>query len=219
MKFPHLHSWPNTTAEARNIQEELRSKVITEDKLNPVKYVAGIDVGYDTKNNITKAAVAVLNFPELQKKEHAIAQIETTFPYIPGYLSFREIPAILEALEKLHILPDLLLCDGQGIAHPRRFGLACHIGVLTNIPAIGVAKTRFIGEHEPLSEPRGSWQPLHHQSEIIGAVLRTRTATNPLYISTGHKISLTTAIEYVLNCTPKYRLPETTRWADRLASI
>jgi deoxyribonuclease V len=218
MKFPPLHPWPNTTEEASIIQEQLRTKVIREDQLNEVKYVAGIDVGYDPKNQISKAAVAILTFPDLQQKEHAIATTKTTFPYIPGYLSFREIPAVLEALEKLSIIPDLLLCDGQGIAHPRRFGLACHIGVLTNIPAIGVAKTRFIGEHDTVPELRGSWQPLHDQSEIIGAVLRTRTATKPLYISIGHKITLTTALEYVLKCTPKYRLPETTRTADYLAS-
>ncbi len=218
MKFPPLETWPNTIEEARIIQEELRSKVITENQLEPVQYVAGVDVGYDSKNNISRAAVVVLSFPDLQLLEHAISETQTIFPYIPGYLSFREVPPLLQALEKLNLTPNLLLCDGQGIAHPRRFGLACHLGVLTNIPAIGVAKTRFIGEHEEVPAPRGSWQPLHHQSEIIGAVLRTRTATKPLYISIGHKINLTTAIEYVLNCTPKYRLPETTRWADHLAS-
>lgn len=218
MKLPQLQTWPNTTEEARIIQEELRSKVITENQLETVQYVAGVDVGYDSKNNISRAAVVVLSFPDLQLLEHAISETQTTFPYIPGYLSFREVPPVLQALEKLNLTPNLLLCDGQGIAHPRRFGLACHLGVLTDIPAIGVAKTRFIGEHEEVPAPRGSWQPLHNQGEIIGAVLRTRTATKPLYISTGHKINLTTAIEYVLNCTPKYRLPETTRWADHLAS-
>lgn len=218
MKLPQLQTWPNTTEEARIIQEELRSKVIRENQLETVQYVAGVDVGYDSKNNISRAAVVVLSFPDLQLLEHAISETQTTFPYIPGYLSFREVPPVLQALEKLNLTPNLLLCDGQGIAHPRRFGLACHLGVLTDIPAIGVAKTRFIGEHEEVPAPRGSWQPLHNQGEIIGAVLRTRTATKPLYISTGHKINLTTAIEYVLNCTPKYRLPETTRWADHLAS-
>ncbi len=128
------------------------------------------------------------------------------------------MPAVLQALEQLNIIPDLLLCDGQGLAHPRRFGLACHLGVLTDIPAIGVAKTRFIGEYEPVGLSRGSWQPLLDEGEIVGAVLRTQTAVNPVYISVGHKISLTTAIDYVLQCTPKYRLPETTRWADHLAS-
>lgn len=218
MKFTTLETWPNTTEEAKRIQEQLRGQVIRENQLEPVQYIAGIDVGYDSKNNTSRAAVVVLSFPDLQLLEHAISEIETTFPYIPGYLSFREVPPVLKALEKLNLTPNLLLCDGQGIAHPRRFGLACHLGVLTNIPAIGVAKTRFIGEHEEVAAARGSWQPLHHQSEIIGAVLRTRTATKPLYISTGHKINLTTALEYVLKCTPKYRLPETTRWADHLAS-
>ena len=218
MKIDRTHPWPQTTQEAIKIQQQLRSEVIVEDRLPEVRYVAGVDVGYDVANSITRAAVAVLSFPHLQLHSSAIALQPTTFPYIPGFLSFREVPAILEALEKLPVTPDLLLCDGQGLAHPRRFGLACHLGVLTNIPAIGVAKTRFIGEHDPVPVDRGSWQPLRHQGETIGAVLRTRVGVKPIYISAGHRISLTSAIDYVLRCTPKYRLPETTRLADRLAS-
>jgi deoxyribonuclease V len=162
--------------------------------------------------------VAVLSFPDLQLCDRAIARCPTQFPYIPGFLSFREVPAVLEALEQLTILPDLLLCDGQGLAHPRRFGMACHLGVLTNLPAIGVAKSRFIGTHEALSPERGSWQPLLDKGETVGAVLRSRSHVNPLYISIGHRISLQTALDYVLRCTPQYRLPETTRMSDRLAS-
>jgi deoxyribonuclease V len=137
---------------------------------------------------------------------------------VPGFLSFREIPAVLDALEKIITTPDLILCDGQGIAHPRRFGIACHLGLIVDIPAIGVAKSLLIGKHEEVPSSRGSWRELRHRGETIGAVLRTRTGTKPLYVSSGHRVSLPTAIEYVLRCTPKYRLPETTRIADKLAS-
>ena len=212
------HKWDVTPAEARAIQERLRHEVIVKDDLGEVRLVAGVDVGFEAGGSITRAAVAVLSLPDLQLVATAVAHQPTNFPYIPGYLSFREVPAILEALSQLDTPPDLLLCDGQGLAHPRRFGLACHLGVLTGIPAIGVAKTRFIGQHEPVGEAKGSWQPLRDKGEVVGAVLRTRTAVQPLYISIGHKVSLETAVHYTLLCTPKYRLPETTRQAHRLAS-
>lgn len=219
MKIYQQHQWPNTLEEAIAIQEQLRTQVITSDQLNKtIQYVAGVDMGFDADGTISRAAVAVLSFPELQVIETTIAHRPTTFPYIPGFLSFREIPAVLDALEKVKIIPDIILCDGQGIAHPRRLGIASHLGVLVNIPTIGVAKSLFIGQHEELPETRGSWQPLIHQGETIGAVLRTRTKVKPVYVSSGHKISLPTAIDYVLRCTPKYRLPETTRIADKLAS-
>ena len=137
---------------------------------------------------------------------------------MPGLLSFREVPALLAALEALDQMPDLLLCDGQGLAHPRRFGLACHLGVLSGLPSIGVAKSRLIGEHAEPGLEKGSWVPLLDDGETIGAVLRTRHGVRPLYISIGHRVALETAIAYVLACTPRYRLPETTRLADRLAS-
>jgi deoxyribonuclease V len=133
-------------------------------------------------------------------------------------LSFREAPAALEALQSLRRLPDLLLCDGQGLAHPRRFGLACHIGVLSQTPSIGVAKTLLTGVHEPVASERGSWQPLLDDGEVVGAAVRTAAAVKPIFVSVGHRVSLTTAIEYVLRCTRRYRLPETTRWAHRIAS-
>jgi len=183
-----------------------------------VQYVAGVDVGFVDDGATSRAAVAVLSFPSLELSEQAIAQRPTQFPYVPGFLSFREIPPVLEALEKLNTTPDLILCDGQGLAHPRRFGLACHLGVLTDIPTIGVAKSRLIGTHAELPVEKGSWQPLIHEQEIIGAVLRTRSTVKPLYVSIGHRVSLPTAIDYVLRCTRSYRLPETTRIADRLAS-
>lgn len=218
MKLYHSHPWEVTPAEARNIQQRLAARVETADRLGTVRSVAGVDVGFEDGGRTTRAAVAVLHFPSLLSAEQAIARLPTGFPYIPGLLSFREIPAVLAALGKLSRLPDLLLCDGQGFAHPRRFGIACHLGVLTGLPAIGVAKSRLVGDHAPVPEQKGSWVPLLEGDERIGAVLRTRDRVTPLYISSGHRVSLETAIEYVLRCTTKYRLPETTRAAHRLAS-
>jgi deoxyribonuclease V len=219
MKIHKSHPWPATIAEAIVIQETLQTQVITTDQFNtPVKYVAGVDLGFLEDGKVSRAAVAVLSFPELTVLETTLAHRPTSFPYIPGFLSFREIPAVLDALEKIKIIPDIILCDGQGIAHPRRFGIACHLGVLIDIPTIGVAKSLLVGKHEELPESRGSWKPLIHKGETVGAVLRTRVGVKPLYISSGHRISLPTAIDYVLRCTPKYRLPETTRVADKLAS-
>ena len=218
MKINTPHPWVTNVAEAKLIQTQLRTKVIAEDNLGAVNYVAGVDVGFENNYATTKAAVAVLTYPDLKLVEKTSACLPTTFPYIPGYLSFREIPAILAALEQVQITPDLILCDGQGLAHPRRFGLACHLGVLLDLPTIGVAKSRFIGEHQEVSPEKGQWQPLTQEGEIIGAVLRSRTNVKPIYISIGHRISLPTAIKYVMGCLTKYRLPETTRWADKLAS-
>jgi deoxyribonuclease V len=244
MTSTHRHNWPQTVAAARAVQERLRGRVIAADQLGKVRFVAGIDVGFEKTGTITRAAVVVLTFPGLELHEQAVARRRTRFPYVPGYLSFREAPAVLAALAKLRTRPDLLLCDGQGLAHPRRFGLACHLGVLTGLPSIGVAKSLLVGVHGPLPEPKGSWvalkdgvaprSPHPHslsrrereasrgtpqvRSEIIGAVLRTRAGVNPVYVSIGHRVSLATAIDYVLRCTPRYRLPETTRLAHRLAS-
>lgn len=212
-----LHPWKVTPAQAREIQESLRARVELCDALGQVRYVAGTDVAFEEGKTITRAAAALLRFPSLELVEYKIARRPTSFPYVPGLLSFREIPAVIDALEKLETKPHLVLCDGQGIAHPRRFGLACHLGVLTGLPTIGVAKSRLIGEHARLPERKGSWVPLTHQDEVIGAVLRTRAGVKPLYISTGHRVSLETAIDYVMHCLTRYRLPETTRWADGLA--
>ena len=183
-----------------------------------VKYVAGVDLGFEDNYKISKAAVVILSYPKLELVEKAIARIPTAFPYVPGYLSFREIPAILAALSQLKQTPDLILCDGQGLAHPRRFGLACHLGVLLDLPTIGVAKSRLTGIHEDIPSEKGSYKPLIDNDETIGVVLRSRTNVKPIYVSIGHKISLPTAIDYTLGCLTKYRLPETTRWADKLAS-
>lgn len=175
-------------------------------------------MGFEKRGTITRAAVVVLGFPGLAPVEQAMARQPTRFPYVPGYLSFREAPAVLAALKQLRQPPDLLLCDGQGLAHPRRFGLACHLGLLLDIPSIGVAKSRLIGTHAEVPEAKGDWAALEDHGEIIGAVLRTRAGAKPVYVSVGHRVSLATAIDYVMRCTTRYRLPETTRHAHRLAS-
>lgn len=218
MKIEHRHEWCLTAEEAVTIQQSLRNEIITTDQLGEIQFVAGVDVGFESEGHITRAAVAVLRLEDLKLQDRAIARRPTTFPYIPGFLSFREVPAVLDALQKLSIVPDLLLCDGQGIAHPRRFGIACHLGLLTDLPSIGVAKSLLVGNHGEVPNDRGCWVPLTHKEETVGAVLRTRPGTKPLYISSGHRISLPTAIAYVMRCTTRYRLPETTRFAHKLAS-
>jgi len=213
------HRWDLAPAEAIALQKRLARRVVRIDRLGPVRRVCGIDVGFEEGGRVTRAAAVVLSFPELELVDFALARRPTAFPYIPGLLSFREAPAALEALGSLRVAPDLLLCDGQGIAHPRRCGIASHIGVLAAIPSIGVAKTRLIGAHGRVPGRRGAWAPLVEDGERIGAVLRTRSGVNPLYVSSGHRVSLETAIDWVMACTTRYRLPETTRWAHRLASV
>ncbi len=210
--------WDLTPQEAIELQQQLRGSVIAEDRLGEVRLAAGIDVGYEAAGEITRAAVAVLSLPGLDLAAQAIARRPTTFPYVPGLLSFRETPAVLDALAQLPGPPDLLLYDGHGLAHPRRCGIACHLGLLADIPTIGVAKSVLVGRHAPVPDARGAWQPLVEGGDVIGAALRTRPGTKPIYVSIGHRISLPTAIHYVLLCTRHYRLPETTRWAHRLAS-
>ena len=214
----HEHPWDVSPTQARETQQRLSRLVEATDRLGDIGTVAGVDAGFDLKNGLTRAAVVVLDFPTLEFREQALATLPTGFPYVPGLLSFREAPAILAALGKLEHLPDLLVCDGQGLAHPRRFGIACHLGVLTDLPSIGVAKKRLIGSHEELPETRGDWVSLAHKGDTVGAVLRSRAGVKPIYVSCGHRVGLATAVDLVMRCTTRYRLPETTRRADRLAS-
>lgn len=219
MKIKSLHDWNLNPKQAMELQKQLAFEVIRTDEFDaPVKSVAGIDLGYDAKNDTSRAVVVVLSFPELELIESAEALLPIRFPYVPSLLSFRETPVAIKALEKLKITPGLILCDGQGIAHPRRFGIACHIGLLTNVPSIGVAKSILTGKFENLGLERGSVAPLISKNEQIGAAVRTKDKTQPVYVSVGHRISLETAVKYVLECAPKYRLPETTRLADKMAS-
>ena len=212
-------SWQVTPAEAAALQNELRQRVERNDRLPAIRHVAGVDVGYEAAGRVTRAAVAVLAYPGLQLVETSVARCPTAFPYVPGLLAFRELPAVLAALSTLKIAPDLILCDGQGIAHPRRFGLASHLGVLLDVATIGAAKTRLIGQHDEPPDAKGAWTPLLDGAETIGAVVRTRAGVKPLYVSIGHRVCLETAIAFTLACVTRYRLPETTRHAHHLASM
>jgi deoxyribonuclease V len=198
------------------LQKRLAGRIVRADRLGPVRHVCGVDVHYF--DGMAQAAAAVYSFPQLKRRAHAVARKPVSFPYIPGLLSFREIPAALAALAALPLAPDLILCDAQGIAHPRRCGLASHLGLLAGTPSIGVAKTRLVGEHREPHARRGAWAPLIDRGERIGAVLRTRTGVKPVYLSIGHRVSLATALRYVMACTTRYRIPEPLRWAHRLAS-
>jgi deoxyribonuclease V len=218
MKISQRHAWDLAPKEAMALQSRLAEEIILYDALGPVRHVAGVDVGFEDDGATTRAAVAVLAFPSLQLETSRIARLPTRFPYVPGLLSFREVPAVLAAMERLDVRPDLLLCDGQGVAHPRRLGIASHLGLLLDIPSIGVAKTRLVGTHGAVPDERGAWVPLRDGKETIGAVLRSRQGVKPLYVSPGHRIGLASAVAWVLACLTRYRLPETTRWAHRLAS-
>ena len=218
-EFQNLkHRWDVTPKQAIEIQKRLRDAVVTNDDFGEIQRVAGVDIGFLKNNSVTRAAVAILSFPDLELLDQAVALMPTTFPYVPGLLSFREAPAALQCLSTITTKPDMLLIDGHGLAHPRRMGLACHLGLLSGIPAIGVAKSRLIGNHAYVPEERGSQVPLSHQDEVIGAVLRTRTGVKPVYVSIGHRVGLESAVAYTLACSPKFRLPETTRKAHSLAS-
>lgn len=218
MRLAHRHPWVVAVPEATEIQRALAARVIERDDLGAVARVAGVDVGFEDGGATARAAVAVLSFPALEPLEQALARRPVTFPYVPGYLSFREVPVVIEALDRLARLPDLILCDGQGRAHPRRFGLACHLGVLTGLATVGVAKTRLTGEYREPGLRRGSRRSLRDRGEVVGTVLRTRSGVKPVFVSVGHRVSLASAVAYTLACCTRYRLPETTRHAHRLAS-
>ncbi|MEZ5505768.1 MAG: deoxyribonuclease V [Gammaproteobacteria bacterium] len=213
------HQWQLTPAEARALQADWAQRVVLRDEVGEVNRIGGVDVGFEQGGGITRAALVVLSWPDLQVMERQLARVPTTFPYVPGLLSFREMPAILAAWEQLQCKPDLLLCDGQGTAHPRRLGIACHLGVWLDLPTIGVAKKRLVGRHEDVGNDKGSAVPLLDKGECIGTVVRSRTGVNPLYVSAGHRISQATAVEWVMACLTRYRLPEPTRQAHRLASL
>jgi deoxyribonuclease V len=215
---PLRHRWTLTPREAIALQKRIADRVVREDDFGDVTSVAGVDVGFEEHGEVARAAVALLAFPSLELLDWAVAREPTRFPYVPGLLSFREIPVVRAALKKLHRRPDLVLVDGQGLAHPRRLGIACHLGLVTGLPTIGVAKSLLVGEHRAPAKRRGAWTPLLHREETVGAALRTREGVAPVYVSIGHRVSLESAVRFVLACGSGYRLPETTRWAHRLAS-
>jgi deoxyribonuclease V len=210
------HSWDMSPKDAKRLQMKLAAHIIRENKLGTVKTVAGIDVGM--RGDMVFAAIVVLNFPKLDVAAQSTATRQISCPYIPGLLSFREGPVILDALDRLDLKPDLLIFDGQGIAHPCHLGIASHIGLLSDFPSIGCAKSRLCGEYQEPGVERGSHVPLMDHGETIGAIVRTRTNVKPVFVSIGHRIDLKTSIDYVLRCCKGYRLPETTRKAHQLAS-
>ena len=220
MKFLPLHDWNLTPAEAIVLQKRLASQVkIMPQLLGPVKTVAGVDVSCRWHGRRFHAAVVVLTFPELQPVETATASRDGDFPYIPGLLSFRELPVVLEAFAKLNNPPDLLLVDGQGVAHPRYLGLASHLGLWLDLPSIGCAKSRLFGEYGELGEYRGDSSPLRSpQGDDIGVLLRTRDRVKPLYVSPGHLVSIEQAQQMVLDCGGRYRLPEPIRLAHQASN-
>ncbi|OQA24604.1 MAG: Endonuclease V [Verrucomicrobia bacterium ADurb.Bin345] len=210
-----IHSWSASPAEAVKIQQRLASRIVRRAPRKALRFVAGLDAAFPPGGKRCVAAVVVWDKEERKVVERAVAFAPLRFPYIPGLLSFREAPALLAALRKLAVTPDVLMCDGQGLAHPRRLGIACHVGLLAGLPSIGCAKSLLLGEHAVPGVRRGSRVPLIDRGERVGTVLRTRAGVKPVYISVGHLMDLDTAERIVLACGAGYRLPEPTRLADQ----
>lgn len=211
---PPPRRWDMTVAQAREVQQALRQRLVTEPPPGfAPRFVAGADVSMERFSHFGHAAVVVIDLQTMETVDEAAASTELRFPYVPGYLSFRELPALDLCWARLRVRPDLVIFDGHGYAHPRRFGLACHGGVAWDVPSIGCAKNPFIGTHGPLGEERGSTAEIVDQGETVGMVVRTRTGVKPLYVSAGHRMDLGTAVDFILRLTPRLRQPETTRRA------
>ena len=217
MKVHTLHEWKVSVARAREIQLGLAKRVVTENEVINPRLIAGIDISSPDAQGVARGAVVVLRYPELSIVEVEVTEDTIAFPYVPGLLSFREGPLIMAACERLHNVPDLILVDGQGIAHPRRVGLASHVGLFLDLPTIGCAKSILCGQHRPVGEEAGSHAELLDKGELIGAALRTKSGVKPVYVSVGHKIDLASALQWVINCCCGYRLPEPTRLAHLAA--
>jgi len=206
--------WDLTPREAMRLQEKLRERVVLEDRFHPIHFVAGADLAFDPGTEVAFAGVIVYRFPGLEEVERRMARRRLRFPYVPGLLSFREGPALLAAFARLRTEPDLILIDGHGRAHPRLFGIACHIGVLLDKPTIGCAKSLLVGEHDEPGVAPGAATPLVFQGQRVGAVLRTRENVKPIYVTPGHRVSVTSAVEFVRQCLDGFRIPKPTREAD-----
>ncbi len=209
---------PTSVAEAERIQERLRQRLDLDSQLAKAPtMVAGVDVSYDKNSPRITAAAVVMNVTTGEEVEAAVVYGEVTFPYVPGLLAFREVPILLAALDRLVHRPEVVVCDGYGIAHPRRFGLACHLGVVTELPTLGVAKTPFVGTYDQPGKRRGDWSPLCDGDDVLGRVLRTQAGVKPVFVSVGHRTSLDQATSLTLDLSPRYRLPEVIRRADFLS--
>ena len=218
MKFSNLHSWNLSPKDAVRMQLKLRDMVIERGVLKKIRLVAGADVSVSPDRKMMNAAVTLLSYPELKPVEQVTQKGKPEFPYVPGLLSFREGPLLLDCFKKLKRSPDVIIFDGQGIAHPRRFGIAAHIGVWLNIPSIGCAKSPLYGEYETVGDEKGSFSQIKEKDgRVIGVCLRSRIGVKPIFVSVGHKLSLECAIDVILKCTPRYRLPEPIRAAHNLA--
>jgi deoxyribonuclease V len=218
VKGRSLHSWQVSVAEAKEIQRVLAAQVVRASELEPPRLIAGVDISREDDMGMARGAVVVLRFPELVLLEQSVATRGIGFPYVPGLLSFREIPLILAACEGLTVTPDLFVADAQGIAHPRRLGLASHLGLLLDVPTIGCAKSILCGKHSDLGQEPGAYAPLLDGDEVIGAALRTKKKVNPVYVSIGHRVDMEAAMHWVMACLRGYRLPEPTRLAHLAAA-
>lgn len=218
MEFKNLHPWDVNYKEAVQIQQRLQKGLILKKPMRKFRLAAGIDVSYDKKSDKFYAGVIIFNLEDMQRLEQATAIGRVKFPYIPGLLSFREVPVLLKAFSKVKQEPDVIIADGQGIAHPRGIGLASHLGLILDVPSVGCAKSRLIGEYEPVGKKAGSQSYLKINGKVVGTVLRTRINIKPVYVSPGHKIDLASAVDVVLKCCRGYKLPEPTRQAHNLVN-
>ncbi len=221
MRVRQLHEWDISPTAAVALQRELAGQLRLDRTLpeSAVRTIAGVDLSPpDSESGRVRGAVVVVAWPSLEVVEVSTAEGIADFPYVPGLLSFREAPILLEALAGLRTTPDVILVDGQGTAHPRRFGIACHLGLAIDVPTIGCAKSRLVGTHQQPEEGKGVWTPLSHHNETIGAVVRTRTGVRPIYVSPGNNINLESSVRWALACSPRYRVPVPTRLAHRAAA-
>jgi len=219
VKIKNLHAWDISIKDAPGIQKQLARKVRLKGKRKPPEIVAGADISFAQNSSRAFAGVVLLKFPSLEVMDEFTSEGELTFPYIPGLLSFREAPILLELFKKVRPAPDLIFFDGQGLAHPRKLGLACHVGLFLDCPAIGCAKSKLIGDYEEPEQGKGSFSHLLDTDQnVLGAVLRSRDGCKPIFISVGHKINLKTAVQRTLECTTRYRIPEPTRLAHNLVT-
>jgi deoxyribonuclease V len=213
-----LHSWNVSPKEAVEIQKQLQSQVTLKNRLKSIRYVAGTDVSSSLVDETCWAGLVVFQYPGLEPVEESWTQDKVSFPYVPGLLSFREIPILISALTKLKTMPDVILCDGQGVAHPRSMGLATHLGLLVNCPTIGCAKSILVGSYSGLGEKKGASADLVHKGRVIGAAARTRKGTKPIFVSAGNNISLKQSLRVVFRCCRQYRVPEPIRMAHNLVN-
>jgi deoxyribonuclease V len=216
MNVTPLHRWDVTPAEAAAIQRRLRGRLVLDDDLGPVRRVAGADIALDPRRKLGFGGVVVFSFPELVEIERQTVVCPLTFPYVPGLLAFREAPVLLGAFARLRAEPDVVVFDAHGLAHPRRMGLASHLGLVLGTPSIGCAKSVLVGTFDPPPRAAGTWTPLVHEGETVGAAVRTRDGVKPVFVSQGHRISLATAVGLMLRCSSGYRVPVPTREADRV---